>query len=304
MPITEFFFPEDRPFITEDFFPRVLREGHGEVEIRFRNLRTGEPIWMLYSVVLLRNEAGEPTGLATISRDITERLRGEEAVRRRSEQLRKLADVASRINAARDMASVLELVTEEARTAARGPSIGRRPRRRPGTGRVPSYAVSPSEGIRRTRASPGAAGGPRSLPARPVVPDPHPPDPGGARGGARPGHPSRGRRSQPPLRGLLAVPLFGRDGRVIGVIQLSDRIEGEFTADDEAILVQLAQMASVAIENARLYEQLRDTDRRKDEFLATLAHELRNPLAPIRNALQVIRLADGKARRSSRRPAR
>lgn len=36
--------------------------------------------------------------------------------------------------------------------------------------------------------------------------------------------------------------------------------------------------------------QLRDTDRRKDEFLATLAHELRNPLAPVRNAAQVLRL--------------
>jgi len=38
-------------------------------------------------------------------------------------------------------------------------------------------------------------------------------------------------------------------------------------------------------------ERLRDSDRRKDEFLATLAHELRNPLAPIRNALQIIQIA-------------
>ena len=36
---------------------------------------------------------------------------------------------------------------------------------------------------------------------------------------------------------------------------------------------------------------LRDANRRKDEFLATLAHELRNPLAPIRNGLQVMRLS-------------
>ena len=35
---------------------------------------------------------------------------------------------------------------------------------------------------------------------------------------------------------------------------------------------------------------LREDDRRKDEFLATLAHELRNPLAPIRNAVEVLRL--------------
>jgi signal transduction histidine kinase len=42
-------------------------------------------------------------------------------------------------------------------------------------------------------------------------------------------------------------------------------------------------------------EQLKEASRRKDEFLAMLAHELRNPLAPIRNALQIMRLADGDA---------
>jgi PAS domain S-box-containing protein len=41
-------------------------------------------------------------------------------------------------------------------------------------------------------------------------------------------------------------------------------------------------------------EKVRDADRRKDEFLATLAHELRNPLAPLRNGLQVLRLAGGR----------
>ncbi len=43
----------------------------------------------------------------------------------------------------------------------------------------------------------------------------------------------------------------------------------------------------------RAEETLKDADRRKDEFLAMLAHELRNPLAPIRNALQIMRLAAG-----------
>jgi len=43
-------------------------------------------------------------------------------------------------------------------------------------------------------------------------------------------------------------------------------------------------------EQKRLHEALKEADRRKDEFLATLAHELRNPLAPIRNSLQILRL--------------
>src|ERR1700747_832417 len=40
----------------------------------------------------------------------------------------------------------------------------------------------------------------------------------------------------------------------------------------------------------RLYSELKKSDRRKDEFLAMLAHELRNPLAPIRNAVQVLHM--------------
>jgi len=55
----------------------------------------------------------------------------------------------------------------------------------------------------------------------------------------------------PPMRGWLAVPLTGRGGRNIGLIQLSDKYEGEFTGEDEAVLVQVARLASDAIEKVR-----------------------------------------------------
>ena len=48
-----------------------------------------------------------------------------------------------------------------------------------------------------------------------------------------------------------------------------------------------------AEDRERLVARLQQEDQRKDEFLATLAHELRNPLAPIRNGLQIMRLAPG-----------
>jgi serine phosphatase RsbU (regulator of sigma subunit)/anti-sigma regulatory factor (Ser/Thr protein kinase) len=61
-----------------------------------------------------------------------------------------------------------------------------------------------------------------------------------------------------PHDGWLAADLIDREGRRLGLIQLAGKREGEFDADDEVMLVQLAQMASVAIENARLYEHERD----------------------------------------------
>src|SRR5579859_4394218 len=68
--------------------------------------------------------------------------------------------------------------------------------------------------------------------------------------------------------GWLAAPLLTRDGRNLGLIQLSQKLNGEFSPDDEAILVQLTHMASVAIDNVRLYreaqEQIAETKRAQE----------------------------------------
>jgi len=59
----------------------------------------------------------------------------------------------------------------------------------------------------------------------------------------------------------------------------------------DGTVADITERKLIEEERERLVAQLREADRRKDEFLATLAHELRNPLAPIRNGLQVIRMA-------------
>ena len=93
------------------------------------------------------------------------------------------------------------------------------------------------------------------------------------------------------LRSYVRVPLVAR-GASIGVLTLVHAESGRrYRESDVELAKELARRAAAAVENARLHDQLRTEDRRKDEFLATLAHELRNPLAPIRTGLALLRMS-------------
>jgi PAS domain S-box-containing protein len=236
--------------------------------------------------------AGEPCGVCGIATEITGRKDAERRMRRHAEQLQGLADVAGTVLAAQGVRAVLQAVTEAARTliGAHQAAAGLAPE----AGRMQGIqALSMSDKYaawHKFDAKPTGEGiyrlvCERNLPMRMTQ----------AQLQAHPAwrHFSHVEAEHPPLRGWLAAPMMRRDGTSLGLIQLSDKYDsGDFTEDDQAILTQLARMASIAIENATLYETLSERNRRKDQFLAMLAHELRNPLAPIRNAVSIMKLAD------------
>ena len=109
--------------------------------------------------------------------------------------------------------------------------------------------------------------------------------------------------------GALQMLPLAHAGRFLGALW----IDGELTPMCAALLDEVAARAAIAFATASLYgalqveiaerrqaeARLEEASRRKDEFLAMLAHELRNPLAPIRNAVELFRLAaptDSKVR--------
>jgi PAS domain S-box-containing protein len=97
-------------------------------------------------------------------------------------------------------------------------------------------------------------------------------------------------------RSYMCVPLRLKE-RTLGVMSFVAAESGRsYDEADLKVAEDLARRAAIAIDNARLYQELRDSDRRKDEFLAVLSHELRNPLAPIRSGIDM--LAMGEARQS------
>ncbi len=94
------------------------------------------------------------------------------------------------------------------------------------------------------------------------------------------------------LESFICVPMRSR-GKVLGALTFATAESGRRYSELHLGAAQdLAARCAVAIENAQLLEALHEADRRKDEFLAILARELRDRLAPLRSAVELLRAKD------------
>ena len=87
-------------------------------------------------------------------------------------------------------------------------------------------------------------------------------------------------------RNILCLPLINRKGKCIGTLQVLNKTAGDFTANDGELLLSVSHYITIALENARLYDDLKVLDKAKERVINHLSHELKTPLAVLSAAFK------------------
>lgn len=230
-----------------------------------------------FATALVMTLAATVWSFLRVDRELQRRRLGEQTIRLRTGQLQLFADVVARVFAARDVESIIGVALNEfrqligAREAMIALSFGRDVRYDRGV--VASGVRQPSAEYLRgvfelvERIGTGEATFIRTrdqvLANKPAIASPLWEVCGDA------------------FDGVLSSPLRDSARREIGRLVLLGKFGGDFTDHDALLVSQLAYSVSVAIENAQLTAAMEREAKRKDEFLAMLGHELRNPLASV-----------------------
>lgn len=295
--------PPDR-IAEEDSILDQLRRGESVDHFEtVRLAKDGTRINVSLTISPVRDPSGAIIGASKIARDITARKRAEKRLREEI-QVRELLGDAARavIHAQLDLQRVVQSVTDIAREitgAAFGAFFYNVNDERGESYRLYTISGAPPEAFskfpqpRNTAVFGPAFRGEGNVRSGDITADP------------RYGHnsPYHGMpEGHLPVRSYLAVPVKAASGEVLGALFFGHPEPDVFTERAEQLVAAVAAQAAVAVESARAHQALKReigqrkqaeqalhrADRQKDEFLAMLAHELRNPLAPIRNATEVL----------------
>ncbi len=239
----------------------------------------------------LRDAAGEVDGVTCAAIDVTDAKLAQEALRTRNERLRLLSTTASQLVL---RAAVLEPGSNEDVLAAVFAGVGRMLRAgtyshyrvaEPGVLELVSSGESPDHGAVPAPRRPDEplCGLVAAMRTRVVIEDLQASTVGEAQ----------------PLRAIgmqayAGFPLVA-GGRLLAIVSFASAERTDFQPDEIALMQTVCDLVSAAMGRDQLArsllaseERLKEADRRKDEFLATLAHELRNPLSPMRIAVTLL----------------
>lgn len=280
--------PHDRLQEEDMIIDRIrkgLRVQHFET---LRRTKKGSLIPISLTISPIRATDGTIIGASKIARDISEQMRAKEEIRKHTETLELVLSVGRAISEDLDLQSILQKVTDIT-TRLTGAEFG-------------AFFYNPANAKGETRRPYTLSGAPREVfehfgPPR-NTPLFHPTfsdqrivrsddvtrDP---RYGKCPPHFGMP-RGHLPVVSYLAVPIISPSGPTIGALLFAHSRPGMFTADHEKLVVALAPTAAIAIDNAKLYEEIKTLNNRKDEFIGIAGHELRTPVTTVKGYLQLV----------------
>ena len=267
--------PPNQPDELPEIVKRLRRGERIEHLETTRVRKDGVPLQVSLTISPIKDSEGRVVGASKIARDITAQKRTEASLRVLAEASAALADLGDSESALGNVARLAVPAIADACVIdiAEPDGLLRRV--------VTAMSDAPGSSDLQVPADPSEDGGIARV-VQTGMSELRSPAPEASTGAAQP---------QPAS---MSVPIRAR-GKILGVLSFLTTGSGRrFDGSDLRLAEDLANRVAAALDNARLFKEIRDADRRKDEFLAMLAHELRNPLAPIRTSLEVLRQSPGQ----------
>jgi len=272
--------PEDRRHEEDEIIASLKRGERVEHFETIRVTKTGKKLHISLTISPIKNSEGKIIGASKIARDITQQKLVEE-------RLRILNDLSTTINKQLDVDVILQLVTD-ACTKAVGAAFGAFFYNKIDE-KGASYMLYALSGADRSQFE--KFGMPRNtmlfnstfqgievVRSDNILEDPR-------YGHSEPHHGMP--KGHLPVVSYLAVPVKSQKGVVIGGLFFGHPKEAIFSPEHEGLALAIAAQAAIALENAKLLQEVNLLNKRKDEFIGFASHELRTPLATLKGFMEI-----------------
>ena len=273
----------------EDMIISKLRRGEKiEHYQTIRISKAGKELNISLSISPMRNETGEVIGASKIARDITKQKEAERQISQYVNRLELINATGKTLAAELDVDKILQKVTD-ATTQLSGAAFGAFFYNKTNS-KGESYLLYTLSGAPREAFE--KFGMPRNTPLFEVTfngrgilrSDDITKDPRYGKNAPHKGMPT----GHLPVVSYLAVPVFSQTGIVIGGLFFGHPKAGMFNDEHELLVEAIASQAAIALENARLYQEVQSISARKDQFIGFTSHELKTPLTTLSGYLQMM----------------